>query len=59
MTHTGKGFNLVNEAEVDHFLESHAFSTIQWMLAVWSLVSLSFLILFVHLKVLSSHIVET
>ena len=29
-----KGFSIVNEAEVDIFLEFLAFSMIQWMLAV-------------------------
>ena len=32
--HTVKGFDVVNEAEVDVFLESLAFSLIQWMLAI-------------------------
>ena len=36
--HTVKGFSIVNEAEVDGFLNSLAFSTIQWMLAICSLV---------------------
>ena len=36
-----KGSHVVNEACV--FLESLAFSTTQWMLAIWSLVPLSFL----------------
>ena len=42
MTPTVKGFSIVNEAEVDHFLEFPAFSMIQWMLAIWSLVPLPF-----------------
>ena len=41
--HTVKGFSVVNEAEVDVFLNSLAFSMIQQMLAVWALVSLRFL----------------
>ena len=31
--HIVKGFSVVNEAEVDVFLQCHAFSVIQWMLA--------------------------
>ena len=34
--HTVKGFNIVNEAEVDVFWNSLAFSMIQWMLAICS-----------------------
>ena len=41
--HTVKGFGVVNEAEVDFFQNSLAFSMIQWMLATWSLVPLPFL----------------
>ena len=41
--HTVKGFNIVNEAEVDFFWNSLAFSVTQQMLAIWSLVPLSFL----------------
>ena len=41
--HTVKGFNIVNEAEVDVFWNSLAFSMIQHMLAIWSLVPLPFL----------------
>ena len=41
--HTVKGFSVVNEADVDVFLNSLAFSMIQQMLAVWALVSLCFL----------------
>ena len=41
--HIVKGFSVVNEANVDVFLDFLAFSMIQWMLAVWSLVPLSFL----------------
>ena len=40
--HTVKGFGIVNEAEVDVFLEL-AFLMIQRMLAIWSLVPLPFL----------------
>ena len=38
--HTVKGFGLVNKAEVDVFLNCLAFSMIQWVLAIWSLVPL-------------------
>ena len=38
-----KDFSIVNEAEVGVFLDSLAFSVIQWMLAIWSLVPLPFL----------------
>ena len=43
--HTVKGFSIVNNAEVDFFFpwNSLAFSVIQWMLAIWSLVPLPFL----------------
>ena len=41
--HTVKGFGLVNKVEIDVFLESLAFSMIQWILAIWSLVPLPFL----------------
>ena len=37
-----KGFTVVNEAEVDVFLEFSSF-VIQWMLAIWPLVPLPFL----------------
>jgi len=40
--HTVKGFSIVSEVE-DVFWNSLAFSMIQQMLAIWSLVSLSFL----------------
>ena len=43
MNHTVKGFNIVNEAEVDVFPEIPCFSMIQRMLAIWSLVPLHFL----------------
>ena len=38
MIHTVKGFSIVNEA--DFFWNSLAFSVIQWMLTIWSLVPL-------------------
>ena len=41
--HTVKGFNLVNEAEVDVFLELSCFFYDPTMLAIWSLASLPFL----------------
>ena len=41
--HTVKDFGIVNEAEVDVFLEFSAFSMIQQILAILSLVSLPFL----------------
>ena len=41
--HTVKGFGRVNKTEVDIFLELSHFSTIQLMLAIWSLVPLPFL----------------
>ena len=41
--HTVKGFSIVSEAAVDVFWNSLAFSMIQWMLAIWSLVPLLFL----------------
>ena len=41
--HTVKGFVIVNKAEIDIFLKSLAFSMIQRMLAIWSLVPLPFL----------------
>ena len=34
VSHTVKGFNVVNEAEVDVFWNSLAFSMIQWMMAI-------------------------
>ena len=42
MIHTVRGFSVVNEAEVDVFLKL-AFSMIQQMLAIWSLVPLPLL----------------
>ena len=41
--HTVKGFGIVNKAEIDVFLEHFAFSVIQRMLAILSLVHLPFL----------------
>ena len=41
--HTVKGFGIVNKAEIDVFLNSLAFSMIQQMLAIWSLVPLPLL----------------
>ena len=41
--HTIKGFSVVNEAEVDVFWNPLAFSMIQQMSAIWSLVPLPFL----------------
>ena len=38
--HTIKAFRIVNEAEVDVFQNSPAFSMIQWILAIWPLVLL-------------------
>ena len=40
--HTVKGFSIVNEAEVGIFWNSLAFSMIQWILPIWSLVPLPF-----------------
>ena len=36
MVHKVKGFSIVNEAEIDVFLEFLDFSMIQWMLAIIS-----------------------
>ena len=41
--HNVRGFGIVNKAEMDVFLELLAFSMIQQMLAIWSLVPLPFL----------------
>ena len=41
--HTVKFFGIVNKAEVEFFWNFLAFSMIQWMLAIWSLVPLPFL----------------
>ena len=43
MIHTVKGFGIVNKAEIDFFWNSLAFSMIQRMLSIWSLVPLPFL----------------
>ena len=43
VTHTVKGFGIVNEAEAYFFLELTAFLMIQWMLAILSLVPLPFI----------------
>ena len=43
MIHTVKAFRVVNNAEIDVFWNSLAFSIIQRMLAIWSLVLLPFL----------------
>ena len=40
---TGKGFGVINKAEVDTFLEFCSFLMIEQMLAIWSLVLLPFL----------------
>ena len=50
--HTVKVLNIVNEGEVDVFLEFPASSVIQRMLAIWSLVPLPFLNPLVYLKFL-------
>ena len=41
--HTIKGFDIVNKAEVNIFLELSCFFDDPWMLAIWSLVPLPFL----------------
>ena len=41
--HTVKGFGIVKKAEVMFFWNFLAFSVIQWILAIWSLVPLPFL----------------
>ena len=41
--HTVKGFDIVNKAEVNIFLELSCFFDDPWMLAIWSLVPLHFL----------------
>ena len=43
MIYTVKGFNIVNEAEVEFFRNFFAFSMIQGMLAIWCLVPWPFL----------------
>ena len=49
--HTVKGFSIVNKAEIKVFLEFLAFSRVQWILMIWSLIPLLFL---AHSVVLSS-----
>ena len=57
--HTVKGFGIVNKAEIDVFFwNSLAFSIIQRMLAIWSLVPLPFLNQLEHVEVHGSHIAE-
>ena len=56
--HTVKGFGIVNKAEVDNFWNCLAFSMIQQMVAIWSLVLLLFLNQLEHLEVHSSCIAE-
>ena len=56
--YTVKGFIVVNEAEVDFLGSSLAFSMIQHMLAIWSLVPLPFLNPAFYLEVLSTCIAE-
>ena len=58
MIHTVKGFGIVNKAEIDDFLDSLAFSMIQQMLAIWSLVPLPFLNQLEHLEVHGSRIAK-
>ena len=41
--YTVKGFGIINKAEISVFLNFVAFSMIQQMLAIWSLVPLPFL----------------
>ena len=41
--HTVKGFGIVNKAEIDVFLDLACIFLIQWMLAIWFLVTLPFL----------------
>ena len=52
VVHTVKGFGIVNKAEVDVFWNSLAFSMIQQMLAIWSLVPLPFLNVLADVKIL-------
>ena len=58
MTHTVKGFGIVNKAKVEIFLELFCFLMIQQMLTIWYLVPLPFKIQLEHLEVHSSHTVE-
>ena len=56
--YTVKGFSVINEEEVDIFLELSCFFMIQGMLAISSLVPLTFLNPVEHLEVHGSHTVE-
>ena len=56
--HRVKGFGRVNKAEIDVFWNSLAFSMIQQMLAICSLVPLPFLKPAEHQEVHGSHIAE-
>ena len=59
MIHTVKGFGVVNKAEIDSFFwNSLAFSMIQQMLAIWSLVPLPFLSQLEHLEVHNSQLLK-
>ena len=58
VVHTVKGFGIVNTAEVDVFWNSLAFSMIQWMFPIWSLVPLPFLNPAWNLEVHGSHTVD-
>ena len=58
VTHTLKGFGVINEAEVDVFWNSLAFSMIQQMLAIQLLVLYLLETQLVHLDILSSHTAE-
>ena len=57
--HTVKGFSTVNEAEVDVFWNSLAFSMMQQMLAIWSVVPLPFLNPAFTSGILGSHTAKT
>ena len=46
LIHAAKGFGVISKTEVDAFLEFSCFSTIQWMLVIWSPVPLPFLFYF-------------
>ena len=57
LIHTVKGISVVNEAEVDVFLEFHAFSMVQQMLTAWSLIyffAINYFTNFYEIKWLSS-----
>ena len=59
LIHIVKGFEIVNKAEIDFFFwNSLAFSVIQRMLTIWSLVPLPFLNPAEHLEVYGSRTVE-